>query len=105
MIFVTGASGNVGTAVVRCLRDRQVLFRIGARQPGVSDDGVSGDGISDDDIEVVPFNFLDASTFRSAVQGDDTLAKLLGHSSRKMRDYIRDHQNLWKCLPNVTGLP
>ncbi|MER3435829.1 MAG: NAD(P)-dependent oxidoreductase [Leptolyngbya sp. ERB_1_1] len=61
MIFVTGASGNVGIAVVECLRTQQVPFRIGSRSPTSMP--------PQDGVEVVPFNFLDAKTFRSAVQG------------------------------------
>jgi uncharacterized protein YbjT (DUF2867 family) len=61
MILVTGASGNVGRAVVDCLQSRQIPFRIGSRQPN-SVRPEAG-------IEVVPFNFLDPTTFRSAAQG------------------------------------
>ncbi|MGV0028591.1 NmrA family NAD(P)-binding protein [Phormidesmis priestleyi] len=61
MIFVTGASGNVGTAVVECLRTRQVPFRIGSRKLTSI--------VSEAGIESVPFDFLDVSTFRSAVRG------------------------------------
>lgn len=59
MILVTAASGNVGSAVVKLLRDRQTPFRIGTR---------SFDSI-DRDSAAVRLDFLDASTFRSAVQG------------------------------------
>ncbi len=61
MILVTGASGNVGTAVVECLRTRQVSFRIGTRKLN-SIDAQNG-------IEAVSFDFLDARTYRSTVQG------------------------------------
>jgi uncharacterized protein YbjT (DUF2867 family) len=60
MIFVTGASGNVGAAVVEGLRRRQVPFRVGARNPG---------RVEQTGGEVVRFDFLDASTYRAAVQG------------------------------------
>ncbi|MBE9012384.1 NAD(P)H-binding protein, partial [Pseudanabaenaceae cyanobacterium LEGE 13415] len=56
MIFVTGASGNIGRAVVEYLRDRQVPFRIGSRSPNAAP-------------EAVTFNFLDPNTFESAVRG------------------------------------
>ncbi len=65
MIFVTGASGNIGTAVVECLRTRQIPVRIGARSPNSIP--------SQPNTEVVPFNFLDNATFRSAVQGCDAM--------------------------------
>lgn len=60
MILITGASGNIGTTVVECLRARQAPFRIGSRKPN---------SVSQDGAEIVPFDFLNASTFRSAVQG------------------------------------
>jgi uncharacterized protein YbjT (DUF2867 family) len=59
MILVTGASRNVGTAVVSCLRTRQAPFRIGSRTAANS-------VVSQDDVDVVPFDFLNANTFRSA---------------------------------------
>lgn len=55
MIFVTGASGNIGNAVVEYLHDRQVPFRIGSRSPNASN--------------AVAFDFLDPNTFESAVKG------------------------------------
>lgn len=61
MILVTGASGNVGTAVVGCLRARGIAFRIGARR---SDPTVSHDG-----AEATRLDFVDPSTFRAAVRG------------------------------------
>ncbi|MBW4440243.1 MAG: NAD(P)H-binding protein [Plectolyngbya sp. WJT66-NPBG17] len=61
MIFVSGASGNIGTAIAESLRARQVPFRIGSRSPNSIN--------AQDNMEVVPFNFLDATTFQSAVQG------------------------------------
>ncbi|MBD1842002.1 NmrA family NAD(P)-binding protein [Cyanobacteria bacterium FACHB-63] len=59
MIFVTGASGNVGSALVDYLRARQIPLRLGSRSPM--------------EPEAVAFNFLDATTFRSAVQGCNAL--------------------------------
>lgn len=59
MILITGASGNVGSGLVRILRDRGVPFRIGARKAGSGDD-------RDD---VVALDFLDAATFVPAARG------------------------------------
>ncbi len=65
MIFVTGASGNVGQAVIRLLRERGAPFRIGVRKPG-SFAAQPGE-------EVVPFDFLDQATYLPAVRGCDGL--------------------------------
>ncbi len=59
MIFVTGASGNVGSAVVAELTRCQALVRIGVNE---SDSTVDG-------VEVSHFDFLDRRTFQSAVEG------------------------------------
>ncbi len=61
MIFVTGASGNVGRAVIDCLRTCKVPFRIGSR--------TANSVIYQDGIEIVPFDFLQENTFQSAVHG------------------------------------
>ncbi len=60
MIFVTGASGNVGREVVRGLQSRGTAFRIGDRSPAA---------ITTSGAETVAFDFLDATTYRSAVTG------------------------------------
>ena len=60
-ILVTGASGNVGSAVVSQLRARQIPFRQGSRR--VDHAQRSPDG------EVVPLDFRAAQTFRPAIQG------------------------------------
>jgi len=65
VILVTGSSGNVGSAVIRCLRDRQACFRTGARKPDTS----RPPGNS----ETVAFDFLEPSTFRNAVRGCDAV--------------------------------
>jgi uncharacterized protein YbjT (DUF2867 family) len=65
MIFLTGASGNVGTAVARCLHEARLPFRIGARDPrAASPPGGTA---------TVAFDFLDPQTFRAAVRGCDSL--------------------------------
>lgn len=61
MIFVTGASGNVGTAVVEHLRDRQLPCRVGSRKANVL--------TIENGVEIVPFDFLKPTTYATAVQG------------------------------------
>jgi len=61
MIFVTGASGNVGQAVVDQLSRGQIPYRTGARRP---------DTISPSPgAEVVAFDFLNPDTYQPAVAG------------------------------------
>lgn len=59
MIFVTGASGNVGSALVAELKHRHAPFRIGVK---LSDSAAVG-------IDERRFDFLDRRTFQAAVEG------------------------------------
>lgn len=61
MIFVSGASGNVGAELVRCLRGRRASLRIGARRPATVDTGYG--------VQAIAFDFLDPATFRTAARG------------------------------------
>lgn len=61
MIFVTGASGNVGREVVRELKKLKIKFRVGVR----ADDQNTQVG----NTSSVVFDFLDPSTFSAAVEG------------------------------------
>jgi uncharacterized protein YbjT (DUF2867 family) len=65
MILVTGASGNVGKAVVQQLVARQSPLRIGARKPDAAPAVAGG--------ERVLFDFMDATTYAPAVAGCDAL--------------------------------
>jgi uncharacterized protein YbjT (DUF2867 family) len=65
MIFVTGASGNVGREVVGYLGSRQASFRIGARKSAPATPSTGAD--------TVRFDFLDPSTYSPAVAGCDTV--------------------------------
>ena len=62
-ILITGAPGNVGTEVVRQLREHAVPFRVGAFAPDTSD------FVSDTTMEVVHFDFLQPHTFEFAFAG------------------------------------
>ncbi len=64
MIFVTGASGNVGREVVAHLTRRQAPFRVGGRRV---------EGAKERGFETKAFDFLDARTFHAAVAGCDTV--------------------------------
>jgi uncharacterized protein YbjT (DUF2867 family) len=56
MIFVSGAGGNVGRAVVQQLQKRGVAYCIGVRTVG-------------EQANAVPFDFLKAETYGSAIAG------------------------------------
>jgi len=63
MIFVTGASGNVGKHVARELMRRGTPFRLGEHTAAA--DPVPDQGLP----QTVRFDFLDASTYAPAVKG------------------------------------
>jgi uncharacterized protein YbjT (DUF2867 family) len=67
MILVTGASGNVGSAVVSVLSERGAAFRVAARNPRPDEGGVSRSA------EAVRLDFRDPSTFREACRGCDAV--------------------------------
>jgi uncharacterized protein YbjT (DUF2867 family) len=64
-ILVTGGSGNVGKEVVRQLQSRQVPFQVGERKPPIDTTGAG--------VKTVRFDFLDPSTYDSAVAGCDAV--------------------------------
>src|SRR5690349_9892767 len=61
-VLVTGATGNVGREVVRELRVRGALVRVGERATGKARNGDAG-------VEHVAFDFHDSSTFAPAADG------------------------------------
>jgi len=65
-IFVNGATGNVGRAVVSALRDRGMDVRVGVRGGGAPRE-------RDDGIEQVTFDFRDPASFAGACLGCDGL--------------------------------
>ena len=62
-ILVTGATGNVGREVVRSLSAEGMICRVGVRNPSKVSDSF------DDDVQIVKFDFLDATTFADAFDG------------------------------------
>ncbi len=80
MILVTGASGNVGAAVVNSLRTCRAAFRIGVHKP--SEPLVEGDTAS------VLLDFLDPSTFRPATQGCSAVFLLRPPAIANMRSTL-----------------
>lgn len=61
MMLVTGATGDVGLALVDCLRTRQIAFRVAAHGPN---------SLSVGGVESVTLDFLDPNTFRATVSGE-----------------------------------
>lgn len=61
MIFVTGASGNVGREVVSQLKTRLINFRVGRRPNSLN--------ANQADNSSVVFDYLDPDTFGAAVKG------------------------------------
>jgi len=66
-ILVTGATGNVGRAVVSALRRRGMGVRVGVRAEGGARQGQATD------IEQVAFDFRDPASFAGACTGCDGL--------------------------------
>ena len=66
-VLVTGATGNVGSRVVRELRDRGVTVRAFVRDPGKAA-AMLGDG-----VELVPGDFSDRASVRRALKGVDCI--------------------------------
>jgi len=66
-IFVTGATGNVGRAVVSALRKRGMDVRVGVRGEGRLRDRHAAD------LEQVAFDFRDPASFADACKGCDGL--------------------------------
>jgi uncharacterized protein YbjT (DUF2867 family) len=64
-ILVTGASGNVGKEVVRQLQSRHVPFQVGDRKSTTANASAG--------VKSVRFDFLDPSTYESAVAGCDAV--------------------------------
>jgi len=62
-ILVTGASGNVGTHVVKALQAKGMPFRIGARNADIAQETFGNE------VEVVHFDFLDPATYSQTFAG------------------------------------
>lgn len=64
--LVTGATGNVGSAVVAALRDREAALRVADRDPARARDLLG-------EVDAVRLDFTDASTFGPALTGVDSV--------------------------------
>ncbi len=80
MIFVTGASGNVGSAVVKELFARRVPVRLARRQLEMT--------TSREHTETALFDFLDPNTFQDAVRGCNAVFLLRPPAISDMRETI-----------------
>jgi uncharacterized protein YbjT (DUF2867 family) len=77
-ILVTGATGNVGSGVVRDLRGRGLPVRAFVRDAGKAA-AMFGDG-----VELVPGDFGDAASVRRAVDGVDALFLACANDPRQV---------------------
>ncbi len=68
MIFVAGASGTVGSELVKALSKRQIRFRVGHHQRPVGAPGA----------ESVPFDYEKLDTIKSALAGAEAVFLLSG---------------------------
>jgi uncharacterized protein YbjT (DUF2867 family) len=66
-IVVTGATGNVGSAVVEELQNLSIPVRVALRNPDTAT-GLQGKG-----VEIVPFDFLNPATFAPTFAGQKRL--------------------------------
>ncbi|AOM83580.1 SDR family oxidoreductase [Salisediminibacterium beveridgei] len=65
-VFVTGATGNIGNFVVDDLLEKGVSVRVGIRDPKRK-----GYTFKEKEVEVVPFDFFDNSTFNEGLEEID----------------------------------
>lgn len=66
-ILVLGASGNVGSEVVKRLQACEIPFRIGVHHP------IRADCASDNTYELVPFDFLKPDTYAQTFAGIESM--------------------------------
>ena len=76
MILVTGASGNIGSALVRVLRERGAVLKAAARSD------------TEGDRSSMALDFLDPRTFAPAVDGCDAVFLLRPPAISKMRSTL-----------------
>ena len=77
-VLVTGATGNVGSRVVRELRKRDANVRAFVRDPGKAA-GMPGEG-----VELVVGDFADAASVRRAMEGVDAVFLACSNDPRQV---------------------
>jgi uncharacterized protein YbjT (DUF2867 family) len=75
MILVTGATGTIGSATVKALKDKGAQFKVGARSP----DKLKGQG-----MEVVAFDWDKPETYAPALKGVDKVFLLPPTSDKQV---------------------
>ncbi len=90
MIFVTGATGHVGSHVVRLLKLRGVRMRVSVRPSGAGEISKSllATDLLGSEPEVVAFDFLDPTTYHRAVAGCDAVFLLRPPAIANTRDTL-----------------
>ena len=69
-VLITGATGNVGTEVIRSLQQIDHTLDLFA---GVSDTGTAKVRLANYNVKVLQFDFLDTNTYNTALEGCDIL--------------------------------
>ena len=69
-VLITGATGNVGTEIIRSLQQIDHTLDLFA---GVSDTGTAKVKLANYNVKVLQFDFLDTNTYNTALEGCDIL--------------------------------
>ena len=79
-VLITGATGNVGTAVIKSLQNIEHQLDIYAGVRDLIEDRIK---LSNDKIKFTLFDFTDVSTYKSALNGCDILFYYGHHKFQK----------------------
>jgi nucleoside-diphosphate-sugar epimerase len=104
-VLVTGATGFLGVALVRCLLSRGVPVRVLARSP------IAAKELADRGAEIVVGDITDEPAVRTALKGVDTVFHLAGKllipgipASEYHRTHVEGTKLLMACCQDQTNL-